>query len=120
MTREYLYLAFQARIRGIMDDRFKLIEYRTENLKLTQLFDLENDPWETMNLFGMAGYEAETARLRKELFRMRDEWEDEGILFGRQYWQQWRQYEEAAVHGVAQPKGADMTVQVNDWGTNKR
>lgn len=120
VTREYLYLAFQARIRGIMDSRFKLIEYRTEDLKLTQLFDLENDPWETMNLFGMAGYEAVTARLRENLFRMRDQWEDEGILLGRQYWQQWRQYEEAAVHGVAQPKGADMTVQVNDWGTNKR
>mgnify|MGYP001137218676 CR=1 FL=1 len=35
-----LYLAFQSRIRGVMDERYKLTEYRTEDLKLTQLFDL--------------------------------------------------------------------------------
>lgn len=28
-VREELYLAFQARIRGVMDERFKLLEYRT-------------------------------------------------------------------------------------------
>ena len=120
VTREYLYLAFQARIRGVMDSRYKLIEYRTEHLKLTQLFDLENDPWETMNLFDMTGYDGITERLRKKLFEFRDEWEDEGILLGQQYWQQWRQYEDAEVHGVASPKGADMAAQAKDWGTSKK
>ncbi|MBR5742016.1 MAG: hypothetical protein IKX91_05605, partial [Firmicutes bacterium] len=96
------------------------IEYRTENLKLTQLFDLKNDPWETMNLFDMTGYDEITERLRKKLFEFRDEWDDESILLGQQYWQQWRQYEEAAVHGVASPKGADMAAQAKDWGTSKK
>ena len=41
-TRSDLYFAFQARIRGISDGKYKLIEYRTDRLKLTQLFDLEN------------------------------------------------------------------------------
>ena len=120
VTRPELYLAFQARIRGVMDEQYKLIEYRTENLKLTQLFDLKNDPMETINLFDLGMHDDVTARLRKRLLEFKDEWDDEGILFGQQYWQQWRQYEEAALHGVAAPKGADMVRQVNDWGTNKK
>jgi len=119
VIREDLYLAFQARIRGVMDERYKLLEYRTENIKLTQLFDLKNDPWEMYNLFDMAGTDAIVNRLRKRLFQYRDEWEDESILLGQQYWKQWRQYEDAAIHGVASPKGADMHVQVNDWGLKK-
>ena len=117
--RDALYLAFQARIRGVMDERYKLLEYRTEHIKLTQLFDLKNDPWEQYNLFEMLGSDEIAARMREKLFEMRDEWEDESVLFGQQYWQQWRQYEAAEVHGVAAPKGVDMAAQVNSWGTNK-
>ena len=117
---DYLYLAFQARIRGVMDKRYKLIEYRTEHIRLTQLFDLKNDPWEQYNLYDMAGTDEIVEKLRGELFRLRDEWDDEGILFGQQFWQQWRQYEAAEVHGVARPKGANMAAQVSDWGTNKK
>lgn len=115
-----LYLAFQARIRGVISGKYKLLEYRTEDIKLTQLFDLENDPWERDNLFDMAGSHEIVAELRQKLFRLRDEWGDEGILFGQQYWQQWRRYEEAALHGVARPMGADMHKQVDSWGTGKK
>ena len=101
VTRPELYLAFQSRIRGVMDERYKLVEYRTEDLKLTQLFDLKNDPWERNNFYDIAGYEEITARLRQRLFELRDEWEDESTIFGQQYWQQWRQYDEAAVRGVS-------------------
>ena len=103
-----------------MDERYKLIEYRTEDLKLTQLFDLELDPWEKNNFYDIAGYEAVTARLRERLFALRDEWDDESTLFGQQYWRQWRQYEAAAVHGVGKPKGSNMADQVKDWGTEKK
>ena len=65
---------------------YKLIEYRTENLKLTQVFDLARDPWEMNNLFDTPGYDAVTAKLREELFRLRDEWDDEKNEFGRLYW----------------------------------
>ena len=120
VTRPELYLAFQSRIRGVMDERYKLIEYRTEDLKLTQLFDLERDPWEKNNFYDIAGYEAVTARLRERLFALRDEWDDESTLFGQQYWRQWRQYEAAEVHGVGKPKGSNMADQVKDWGTEKK
>ena len=115
--RESLYLAFQARIRGVIAGKYKLIEYRSENLKLTQLFDLEADPWERDNLFDAPGYDGITAELRRELFRLRDEWEDEKNEFVRLYWEQWRRYEDAALHGVPGPKGASMSAQVGSWGT---
>lgn len=112
VTREDLYFAFQARIRGVRDERYKLIEYRTENLKLTQLFDLKEDPWETRNFFDIAGYEEITDRLRRRLFAYRDEWEDDKSRYGAQYWQAYRQYDEAVVHGVDQPKGKTLAKQL--------
>ena len=118
--REDLYLAFQARIRGVISGKYKLLEYRTQDIKMTQLFDLENDPWERYNLFDMAGTEEIVANLREKLFALRDEWGDETMLFGQQYWQQWRQYEAAEVKGVARPMGGDMRVQVDSWGTAKK
>lgn len=120
VTRPELYLAFQSRIRGVMDERYKLVEYRTEDLKLTQLFDLKTDPWEKNNFYDIPGYEAITERLRQKLFALRDEWEDEATIFGQQYWQQWRQYEAAAVQGMGRPKGSNMANQVKDWGTEKK
>lgn len=116
ITREDLYLAFQARIRGVMDQRYKLIEYRTDKVKLTQLFDLEKDPWETMNFYDMTGYEEITQRLRQRLQEYRQEWDDEGVLVGQQFWQQWQQYEDAALHGVGEPKGQNMAAQTREWG----
>ena len=103
-----------------MDDRYKLVEYRTEDLKLTQLFDLKNDPWEKNNFYDISGYEEITARLRHRLFALRDEWDDQSTIFGQQFWEQWTRYEEAALHGVAKPKGVNLANQVRDWDANKK
>ena len=120
VTRPDIYYAFQARIRGVADGRYKLIEYRTENLKLTQLFDLQNDPWERYNLFDCEGYADITARLRARMQDYRREWEEEKHLFGQQFWVQWQRYEDAAVHGVGRPKGASMINQTAEWGKAKK
>jgi len=120
VTRPDIYYAFQARIRGVADGRYKLIEYRTENLKLTQLFDLQNDPWEQYNMFDCEGYEEITARLRVRMQEYREEWEEEKHLFGQQFWEQWRRYEDAALHGVGQPKGSNMANQTAEWGKAKK
>lgn len=120
VSREALYLAFHSRVRGVMEKGYKLIEYRTSEMKLTQLFNLNNDPMETQNLFGIPGYEEITAQLRKRLFALRDEWEDEKNELGAHFWQQWRRYEEAALPNLGGPKGANMKNQVGDWGTNKK
>ncbi len=116
VIRPDLYLAFQARIRGVQDERYKLIEYRSEELRLTQLFDLKEDPWETMNFYEFKGYEEITARLRRRMEEYREEWDEEGHLYGRQFCEQWRRYEAAELHGVDKPKGASMQNQVCDWG----
>lgn len=120
VTRPDIYHAFQARIRGVQDGRFKLVEYRCDKLKFTQLFDLENDPWETMNFAGIPGYEGIVARLRARMEEYRDEWDEEQHIYGQQYWTQWRNYEEGEVHGVDRPKGSNMANQVGDWGTSNR
>ena len=120
ITRPDIYYAFQARIRGVADGRYKLIEYRTENLKLTELFDLQSDPWEMYNLFDCEGYEEITARLRARMQDYRREWGEEEHLFGRQYWEQWQRYEDAALRGVGKPKGSSMVNQTAEWGKAKK
>lgn len=119
-TRSSMYFAFQSRIRGVKKGRYKLVEYRTEDLKLSQLFDLEADPYERCNFYDIAGYEKIGEELREELFSLRDLWDDERTIFGQQYWQQWRGYEESALHGVGKPKGSNMANQVRDWGTDRK
>ncbi len=119
-ARDCMYFAFMSRIRGVCDGRYKLIEFRTENLKLTQLFDLQNDPWERYNLFEHEGYDDITAALRQKLYELRDEWDDESVIFGEQFWQQYRRYDEAALRGMMGPKGANMSAQVASWGTEKK
>ncbi len=120
VTRPDIYYAFQARIRGVADGKYKLIEYRTENLKLTQLFDLENDPYETRNLFDCEGYEHITERLRARMLEYRDEWGEQNHIYGQQFWEQWDRYETAALHGVDQPKGTSMVNQTREWGKAKK
>ena len=120
VTRPDIYYAFQARIRGVADGRYKLIEYRTDKLKLTQLFDLEKDPWERFNYYDFTGYEEIVARLRRRMEQYRDEWDEESHKYGQQFWEQWRRYEEAEVHGVDQPKGASMLNQTREWGKAKK
>jgi len=120
VSRDALYLAFHSRMRGVIENGFKLIEYRTHEMKLTQLFNLNADPMETQNLFGIQGYEAVTAHLRETMFALRDEWDDEKMEFGAHFWAQWRKYEEAALPNMGGPKGASMKNQVSDWGTDKK
>ena len=115
VTREELYLVFQARVRGVLSHGWKLLEYRSEQVKLTQLFNLNEDPWEMNNMAGTNAGIGIVARLRERMAAFRDEWQEEENLFGQLYWQQYRQYEAAEVHGVPGPKGANMQNQINDW-----
>lgn len=114
-TRNDLYFAFQARIRGITDGKYKLIEYRTDKLKMTQLFDLEKDPWETHNYYDFNGYDEIVARLRRRMQDYRVAWNEDAHIYGRQFWEQYEKYEAAEVHGVDTPKGASMIKQTKDW-----
>jgi len=81
--REMLYLAYARWIRGVSDGYWKLIEYAGGN---SQLFDLQNDPFEMRNL---ALDKTESGRLdhmRQELARLGSEWDDASHPTGEAFW----------------------------------
>ena len=120
VTRRDLYFAFQARIRGITDGKYKLIEYRTDKLKLTQLFDLDKDPWERFNFYDFNGYDEIAERLRSRMKEYRTEWNEDTHIYGRQFWEQYEKYENAEVHGVDKPKGVSMINQTKEWSKSSK
>lgn len=62
-----LFFAYMDCQRAIRDDRWKLVEYFGEAERVTQLFDLAADPWETANLVSAPDMEEQLTRLRGEL-----------------------------------------------------
>ena len=86
-VRDVLHLAYTDCQRAVRDRRYKLIEYVVENApRVTQLFDLENDPHELTNLAGLDEHRETVARLRKELTRWRDELGDTREM-GQRFWE---------------------------------
>ncbi|HEY3756577.1 MAG TPA: sulfatase-like hydrolase/transferase [Opitutaceae bacterium] len=59
-----LYRDFQ---RAAQDERWKLIEYTVGGRRRTQVFDLQNDPWERHDLAADSAAMAEAERLRPDL-----------------------------------------------------
>ena len=66
-VRETTFHAYRNIQRAVRDHRHKLIEYDVEGTRTTQLFDIERDPWETVNLVDYPDYGGELRRLREEL-----------------------------------------------------
>ena len=64
VVRDHLLLAYCHQMRGIRDERFKLIETVVEGRRTTQLFDLQEDPWELDNLSGNPAYDRKMENLR--------------------------------------------------------
>jgi arylsulfatase A-like enzyme len=86
--RDTLYFAYTDTQRAVKDREFKLIEYVIQGRRtMTQLFCLATDPWERCNLACDPAHAATVARLRQELYRWRDAWDDEASPWGQTYWQ---------------------------------
>ncbi len=82
--RDAVYLAYTDKHRGVRTRQHKLIEYVVNGRHtMTQLFDVIADPWETHNLASDA---ALVETLRRQLFRMRDEWDDRASQWGQTFW----------------------------------
>ncbi len=88
--RDTLFFAYKGMHRAVRDQRYKLIEYVVRGNRTSQLFDLQNDPWETNDLSTDPACEAELAQLREVLFRWRDEWDDEQSEWGQEFWAGYR------------------------------
>jgi arylsulfatase A-like enzyme len=79
-VRDHLSFAYRHLHRGARDERWKLIEYLVEGVRTTQLFDLEEDPWEMNDLSSSPAHVAEVERLRSWLAGRCAELDDEAGL----------------------------------------
>lgn len=87
VTRPYLYLAYTHLIRAIKNERFKLIRYK-QRPEETQLFDLQEDPEETVNLYRDPAYQSIAAALQAQLLAERDRCEDvSSNIYTQRFWQ---------------------------------
>lgn len=87
--REELYLIFDNFVRGVKDQNYKLIEYRngdSEEDKWTFLYDIKNDPWETVNLADDDNFKDIVNEMRRKIIRHRDEWEEQSHPWGVDFW----------------------------------
>lgn len=87
--RDELYLIFDNFVRGVKDDNYKLIEYRNGDKKedkWTFLYDIKNDPWETVNLATDESYKDKVKEMRKKILNHRDEWEEQAHPWGKDFW----------------------------------
>jgi arylsulfatase A-like enzyme len=85
-SRGHLLFAYRHLMRGVRDERWKLIEYVVEGRRRTQLFDLQADPWELTNLAGDPAQADHLARLRRLLTQWRDELGDTQEGMGQLFW----------------------------------
>lgn len=85
-VRDEMYLAYADSVRGIKSGEYKLIEYRTNNVSATQLFNLKDDPLE------MNSIDDETIinQLRERLIYYRDLYGDAEHRIGKQFWKNYK------------------------------
>lgn len=83
--RDTLHFAYRDVQRAVRDRRHKYIEYGVEGRRTRQLFDLEQDPLERVNLAGQPDQAPLEARMRRELERWRTELGDTRVE-GRRFW----------------------------------
>lgn len=86
VNRPYLLFAYRHLMRGVRDERWKLIEYVVEGQRRTQLFDLQTDPGEMVNLADDPACADHLARLRGLLAQWRDELGDTQEVMSRPFW----------------------------------
>ncbi len=86
IQREELYTAYRDSVRAIKDERYKLIEYRYQKVNVTQLFDLERDPFETLNLADNPEYKETRAELTKKMIEYGESTGDRANKTGKIFW----------------------------------
>ena len=85
--RESHYYSYRGCQRALRSGEWKLIEYRVEDRRRTQLFNLEEDPWELENRADDPACREQLASLRRQLFAWRDASDDNKPEHGRVFWQ---------------------------------
>ena len=88
-TREELFSLFGDKVRSIKDNRYKLIEYKYADLRKTQLFDLQQDPWEIHDLSYCKEVYPIIYHMRERLRRVAEEWGDMESPEGERFWNEY-------------------------------
>ncbi len=68
---------------GVRTDRYKLIHYYTDDI--WELYDLETDPWEIENIYGVEGHDHTTEMMQNELDKLLTEMEVPERVFSEPY-----------------------------------
>lgn len=90
LGREHLYFAYISTQRAVKSRTHKLIEYRVRDKEpRTQLFDLQQDPWEQRNLVGRSGYTEIHQALTAQLHNYRNDWEAGYTGRGSTFWEKY-------------------------------
>ncbi|MEO1856421.1 MAG: sulfatase-like hydrolase/transferase [Rubritalea sp.] len=76
--RDTVFMGFSGKIRSIRDERWKLLVY--PEINHTQLFDLQNDPLERVNLAGRSETEDVTSKLMDSMQQWQKKLGDEQAL----------------------------------------
>ncbi len=84
IIREEMYYAYKHKIRSIKIKNFKLIEYRYNKLKETQLFNLVDDPMEINNIAEMNYGLVE--KLREKLIEYGNNSGERETIHGQEFW----------------------------------
>jgi arylsulfatase A-like enzyme len=60
---------------GVRDERYKLIHFYND-IDQWELYDLKKDPSEMHNLYGEKKYEQKVKKLKKEILRLQEQYDD--------------------------------------------
>jgi arylsulfatase A-like enzyme len=85
-SRRYLHFAYRSVQRAVQDGRHKLIEYVVKGTRRTQLFDMQNDPWEVRDLASQPGRARQVDELRTVLRRWQTDLGDNQPGQGETFW----------------------------------
>lgn len=74
--RDDMFFVYKDYMRAAIEENYKLIEYRVNGEKHTQLFDLTADPYETDDLSRKNDYQGIKKEMQKKLSLLRDHYKD--------------------------------------------
>lgn len=89
-TRDYIFAAFGDKVRSIKDYDYKLIEYKCQDMRRTQLFHISEDPWELNDLFWQEESQPIVSELRKLLKEYAGKWGDFENKEGQSFWLEYK------------------------------
>ena len=78
--RDYMFFAYKHFQRAVRNDRYKMIKYNVGDSITTQLFDLQEDPYETTNLADQEEYSEQMLALTKALDQLMVDNNDEANI----------------------------------------